>query len=225
MTVWIPTRKVNDPTIVLLTDATRKTQRVWKGAACGVCGPGKGLRQGAKGTNLVLARGVPEAYINIIRDMYAGCKTSVMTSAGKTKEIEIEVGLHQGSALSPLLFVIIIDVITEEIDEGTPWAMLFADDLVLCDTDRQMMELRLERWRECMEKNGLKVSRAKTEHLQTPGDTDPVRMKRYMETEMVNLLSETAKAGYRRRTRCLRWLTSFILVAQKTTLSTSNTHL
>ena len=38
-----------------------------------------------------------------------------------------------------------------------------------------------------MEKNGLKVSRAKTEHLQTTWDTDPVRMKRYMETEMVNL--------------------------------------
>ena len=47
---------------------------------------------------------VPEAYINIIRDMYAGCKKSIMTSAGRTKEIDIEVGLHQGSALSPLLF-------------------------------------------------------------------------------------------------------------------------
>ena len=104
---------------------------------------------------------VPEAYINIIRDMYAGCKTSVMTSAGKTKGIEIEAGLHQGSALSPLLFVIIIDVITEEIEEGTPWAMLLADDLVLWDPDREMMELRLERWRECMDNNGLKVSRAK----------------------------------------------------------------
>ena len=67
-----------------------------------------------------------------------------MTSVGKTKEIEIEVGLHQGSALSPLLFVIIIDVITEEIEEGTPWAMLFADDLVFCDPDREMMELRLD---------------------------------------------------------------------------------
>ena len=61
--------------------------------------------------NSLRRKGVPEACINIIRYMYAGCKTSVMTSAGKTKEIEVEVGLHQGSALSPLLFVIIIDVI------------------------------------------------------------------------------------------------------------------
>ena len=38
-----------------------------------------------------------------------------------------------------------------------------------------------------MEKNGLKVSRAKTEHLQTTGDTDLVRMKIYMEIEMINL--------------------------------------
>ena len=67
--------------------------------------------------------------------------TPTLLFAGKTKGIEIEVGLHQGSALSPLLFVIIIDVITEEIEEGTPWAMLFADDLVLCDPDREMMEL------------------------------------------------------------------------------------
>ena len=26
---------------------------------------------------------------------------------------------------------------------------------MLCDLDREMMELRLERWRECMENNGL----------------------------------------------------------------------
>ena len=40
-----------------------------------------------------------------------------------------------------------------------------------------------------MEQNGLKVSRAKTEHLQTRADSGPVRMKRYMETETVNLPS------------------------------------
>ena len=49
-----------------------------------------------------------------------------------------------------------------------------------------------------MENNGLKVSREKTEHLQTTEETypvgmksymetDPVGMKSYMETEMVNL--------------------------------------
>ena len=54
-------------------------------------------------------------------------------------------GLHQGSTISPLLFLIIIDVITKVIEEGTPCAMLFADDLVLCDPDREMMELRLVR--------------------------------------------------------------------------------
>ena len=46
----------NDPTIVLLTDATRKTRRVRKGVACGGCGPGKGLWQGTKVANLVDAQ-------------------------------------------------------------------------------------------------------------------------------------------------------------------------
>ena len=54
---------------------------------------------------LLRRKGVPGAYINIIRDMYAGCRTSVITSAGETKEVEIEVGLRQGSAISTLLIV------------------------------------------------------------------------------------------------------------------------
>ena len=81
--------------------------------------------------------------------MYAGCKTSVLTSAGDAKEIEIEVGFHQGSALSPLLFVIIIDVITEEIDDGTPWAMLFADIQISWINDRQERRSQQRRGEQC----------------------------------------------------------------------------
>jgi len=59
------------------------------------------------------------------------CTTSVTTSEGATEEIHIKIGLHQGSALSPFLFIVILDEISEKIEEKTPWAMLFADDLVI----------------------------------------------------------------------------------------------
>ena len=81
----------------------------------------------------------------------------------------------------------------------SPLLFVIADDLVLCDPDREMMKLRLERWTECMEKNGLKVSRARTEHIQTTQDTYPVRMKIYMETEMANL--STAQSNDRQKRR------------------------
>ena len=52
----------------------------------------------------------------------------------------MRVGLHQGSAISPLLFIIIMDVLASEIDTEPPWAMLFADDLVLCETSKAAVE-------------------------------------------------------------------------------------
>jgi len=82
-------------------------------------------------------KSVPEYYVKIIWDMYKNCTTSVTTSEGATKEIDNKVELHQGSALSPFLFIVILDVISEKIDEKTPWAMLFADDLVICERERE----------------------------------------------------------------------------------------
>ena len=76
-------------------------------------------------------RGVPEAYIDIIKDMYSDCTMQVITNVAETDQIKIEVGLHQGSALSPLLFIVVMGVITEDIGEETPWAMMFADDIVI----------------------------------------------------------------------------------------------
>ena len=57
---------------------------------------------------------VGEEYIKVIQDMYDGCTTSVRTLIGSTESFEVKVGLHQGSALSPLLFIIIMDVISHK---------------------------------------------------------------------------------------------------------------
>ena len=52
----------------------------------------------------------------------------------------MKVGLHQGSAISPLLFIIIMDVLASEIDTEPPWTMLFAGDLVLSETSKAAVE-------------------------------------------------------------------------------------
>jgi len=39
--------------------------------------------------------------------------------------------MHQGSALSPLLFVIVIEAISREFRVTLPWELLYADDLVM----------------------------------------------------------------------------------------------
>jgi len=132
-------------------------------------------------------KSVPEHYVKIIRDMYKNCTTSVTTSEGATEEIDIEVGLHQGSALSSFLFIVILDVISEKIDEKTPWAMLFADDLVICDREGERVEERLEAWHGHLEDAGLKVSRKKIEHFPPKESTTRIRMKRYDQEDYTEL--------------------------------------
>ena len=75
------------------------------------------------------------------------------------------VGLHQGSSLSPYLFAMIMDVLAHGIKDLSPWCMLYADDIVLCGTRREVVEKKLEYWRRAMEDRGLKINRKKTVYL------------------------------------------------------------
>jgi hypothetical protein len=52
--------------------------------------------------------------------MYHNIVTSVQTSDGDTNNFPINIGLHQGSALSPYLFALVIDEVTREIHGGIP---------------------------------------------------------------------------------------------------------
>ena len=58
--------------------------------------------------------GVEEWLVSAVMSMYSGAKTVVRTVYGNSKSFEEKVGMHQGSALSPLLFVIVMEAISTE---------------------------------------------------------------------------------------------------------------
>ncbi|KAK3570083.1 hypothetical protein QTP86_010232 [Hemibagrus guttatus] len=85
-------------------------------------------------------------------------RTVVRCAVGQTEEFKVEVGLHQGSALSPFLFAIVMDQLSEEVRQESHWTMMFADDIVICSESREQVEENLERWRFALERRGMKVS-------------------------------------------------------------------
>jgi hypothetical protein len=79
--------------------------------------------------------------------MYDNIVTSIRTSDRDTNDFLINIGLHQGSALSPYLFALVMYEVTRDIQGGIPWCMLFADDVVLVDESRTGVDQKLELWR------------------------------------------------------------------------------
>ena len=55
--------------------------------------------------------------------------------------------------------------------------MLFANDIVICEETRKVMERRLESWKYALERRGMKVSRSKTEYLCINGGNDNETVK------------------------------------------------
>ena len=66
-----------------------------------------------------------------VMTMYEGAQTIVRTVEGDSKVFNVKVGLHQRSVLSPLLFVIVMEMISRELRAGLPLELLYADDLIL----------------------------------------------------------------------------------------------
>ena len=47
------------------------------------------------------------------------------------EESGVGVGVHQGSVVRPPLFIIVVDALSRELRTGCPWALLYADDLMI----------------------------------------------------------------------------------------------
>ena len=58
-------------------------------------------------------------------------RSRVCVGEGYSEEFEVKVGVHQGSVLSPLLFIIVLEALSSKFRCGVPWEDLYADDLVI----------------------------------------------------------------------------------------------
>ena len=111
--------------------------------------------------------GVEEWLVQTVIAMYERARTVVRTKQGYSTEFEVKVGVHQGSVLSPLLFVAVMEVVTRGVKEGSPWELLNADDLVLVAQSKEELREKVLRWKECMELKGLKVNIEKTKVMRS----------------------------------------------------------
>ena len=75
--------------------------------------------------------GIEEWIVRFVQAMYNNTRSRVRVNNTYSDEFGVKVGVHQGSVLSPLLFVIVLEALSCEFRIGTPWELLYADDLVI----------------------------------------------------------------------------------------------
>jgi len=77
--------------------------------------------------------------------------------------------MHQGSALRPLLFLIVMEAISREFRVALPWDLLYADDLdVIAETEQDLIK-RLNEWKDNVENRGMRANINKTK-VMTSGE-------------------------------------------------------
>ena len=119
--------------------------------------------------------GVDEWIIRAVQAMYANARSRVRVGDGFSGEFQVKVGVHQGSVLSPLLFIIVLEALSREFRAGVPWEDLYADDLVVVADTMEECVTRLLAWKDGMEKKGLRVNAAKTKVMICGAGLDTLR--------------------------------------------------
>ena len=106
--------------------------------------------------------GVEEWVINIVKAMYSDATSQVRVSGEYSEPFNVKVGVHQGSVLSPLLFIIVMEALSREFRTGCPWELLYADDLVIISESLEELVAKIDLWKSNIESKGLRVNMTKT---------------------------------------------------------------
>ena len=119
--------------------------------------------------------GVEEWAVRVIQGMYANARSRVRVNGLYSEEFNVGVGVHQGSVLSPLLFILVLEALSRNFRTGAPWELLYADDLVIIADSQEECISRLKAWKAGMESKGLRVNMKKTKFLISGPDLDVLK--------------------------------------------------
>ena len=98
----------------------------------------------------------------------------VHVGEGYSEEFEMKVGVHLGSILSPLLYIIVSEALSHEFRSGAPGrtSMPITVNLVLIAELLEECVRRLLTWKKAMEEKGLRVNAEKTKSMISGMDLD-----------------------------------------------------
>ena len=102
--------------------------------------------------------GIDEWLVRLVQSMYKDVRSRVRVGDGYSEEFGVGVGVHQGSVLSPLLFIIVLEALSREFRTGCLWELLYADDLMISAESMEELLVKVQTWKTEMEKKGLRVN-------------------------------------------------------------------
>ena len=97
---------------------------------------------------------VPEYFVNGAMSLYKG----VLVDGKLSSSFSVKVGVHQWSALNPVLFIMVIDVLTEDVSDGSLIQLFYAYSLVLCKELLNEFMDKCGRWKNALKGKGLRVN-------------------------------------------------------------------
>ncbi|EYB90808.1 hypothetical protein Y032_0213g2265 [Ancylostoma ceylanicum] len=78
----------------------------------------------------------PEELVEWVRILYDYLRSQIQGLAGTSAKFPVADGGHQGSALSLLFFIFVMDAVTRDLQDPATWELPYADDLMIASLDK-----------------------------------------------------------------------------------------